>query len=132
MRKTELTKEQQKKFKWLMDAETFNENIEIKGNLLTWKYGIWEDGTWESGIWKYGIWEGGVWESGIWEDGTWKGGLWKGGLWKYGMWERGIWEDGNMWSNLKQKYIRVKKDKKNGIFWEKLINKTEKGDENSN
>jgi len=54
MRKTELTKEQQKEFKWLMDAETFNENIEIKGNLLTWKGGTWKDGIWESGTWESG------------------------------------------------------------------------------
>jgi len=100
MRKTELTKEQQKKFSWLMDANTVNEDVRVSefGNLI-WENGIWEDGTWENG----------VWEDGVWRNGTWKNGIWEGGFW-----EGGTWEDGLMWSNLKQKYIHVKwnKDKK--------------------
>ena len=76
MRKTELTKEQQKKFKWLMNANTVNEDVEVS------KFGglIWEDGIWKNGTWEYGIWKGGTWEGGTWEDG-----FWKGGIWEYGM-----------------------------------------------
>ena len=60
MRKTELTKEQQVKFKWLMKADTKNEDVKVS------KFGylIWEDGTWESGFWEGGIWKGGVWKDG--------------------------------------------------------------------
>ena len=84
MKKTELTKKQQKKFKWLMKANTYDENVEVsKSGYLIWKGGIWEGGIWEGGIW-----EGGIWEGGIWEDGTWEG--------------------GSMWSNLKQRYVKVK------------------------
>jgi len=106
MRKTKLTKEQQEKFKWLMNANTVNEDVEVS------KFGhlIWKGGIWKYGTWKYGTWEDGVWEGGVWRNGTWKNGIWEGGFW-----EGGTWEDGLMWSNLKQKYIHVKwnKDKKN-------------------
>lgn len=55
MKKTELTKEQQRKFKWLMDADTENEDVYIdKWIGLVWKDGIWEDGIWEDGVWKGG------------------------------------------------------------------------------
>ena len=81
MRKQELTEEQQEEFKWLMNADTINEDVEIN------EYGtlIWKDGTWE--------------------DGFWGGGIWKGGIWK-----GGYWEGRSMWSNLKQRYVEVKWD----------------------
>ena len=86
MRKTELTKEQQKKFKWLMEADTENENVEVsKFGHLIWKDGIWKNGTWEDGVWESGTWEG-----------------------------------GEMWSNLKQKYIHVKWNKDKRKFKESL------------
>jgi len=44
MKKTELTKEQQKKFKWLMDADTLNEDVEVIDNVLIWENGTWKDG----------------------------------------------------------------------------------------
>ena len=109
MRKTELTKEQQKKFKWLMNADTKNEDVKVSkfGGLIwedgIWEDGIWENGTWEYGVWEYGIWKGGVWEFGVWEDGTWEYGTWEGGIWK-----NGTWKGGEMWSNFKQRYIYVK------------------------
>ena len=106
MRKTELTEEQQKKFKWLMDADTKNEDVEVSEfGYLIWKGGVWEDGTWEYGNWKGGYWEDGTWEGGTWEGGTWKGGTWIGGL---------------MWSNLKHKYIHVKWDEDKKEFKEDL------------
>ena len=101
MRKKELTKEQQVKFKWLMEADTKNEDVEVS------KFGhlIWKDGTWEDGVWEDGYWEGGIWKDGTWEDGTWEGGTWEGG---------------EMWSNLKQKYIHVKWNKDKEEFEEDL------------
>ena len=86
MRKTELTEEQQKKFKWLMDADTKNEDVKVS------KFG-------------YLIWEDGIWDRGTWENGTWEG---------------GFWEDGLMWSNLEQKYIKVKWNKDKREFEEDL------------
>jgi len=116
MRKTELTKEQQKEFSWLMEANTVNENIEVsKMGELVWKSGFWENGTWRCGIWKDGTWEDGVWEDGYWEDG-----IWKDGTWEDGTWEGGTWRDGLMWSNLKQKYIPVKWNKDKEEFEEDL------------
>ena len=111
MRKTELTEEQKKKFKWLMEANTVNEDVKVSGfGILIWKCGVWE-----SGVWEYGVWEDGTWEYGIWEYGTWEGGVWKDGVW-----EDGTWEGGSMWSNLKQKYIHVKWDKDKKEFEENL------------
>ena len=121
MRKTELTKEQQVKFKWLMNANTIDEDVEVSkfGDLIwksgTWKYGIWKGGTWEGGTWKDGFWEYGIWKDGSWEDGTWESGFWEGGIWKGGTWEGGF-----MWSNLEQKYIKVKWDKDKREFEEDL------------
>ena len=43
--------------------------------------------------------------------------IWKGGIWKYGVWRGKVWEDGKMWSNIKQKFVRVKQI--NGEFVEK-------------
>ena len=104
MRKTELTEEQQVKFKWLMNADTVNEDVEVsKFGHLIWKGGIWKYGTWKYGTWEYGVWEGGIWKDGTWEYGVWEDGFWEGGTWKGGVWEGGL-----MWSNLKQKYIPVK------------------------
>ena len=60
MKKTELTKEQQEKFKWLMKAETIDEDVEIVNGVLTWK-----DGVWENGIWRDGVFKGGYWRNGI-------------------------------------------------------------------
>ena len=116
MRKTELTEEQQVKFKWLMNADTVNEDVEVS------KFGhlIWENGTWEFGIWEDGIWEYGVWKNGTWEDGFWEGGIWEYGVWENGVWRDGTWRDGLMWSNLKQKYIHVKWDEDKEEFEEGL------------
>ena len=136
MRKTELTKGQQKKFKWLMDADTKNEDVKVsKFGYLIWKGGTWEDGiwdrgtwengtwecgVWEDGTWEYGIWKGGVWEDGFWEDGIWKDGIWEDGIWKGGTWEWGVWMGGFMWSNLKHKYIHVEWDEDKKEFEEDL------------
>ena len=114
MRKTELTEEQQVKFKWLMKADTVNEDVEVSKfwDLIwksgTWKYGFWEGGIWKGGVWKDGYWEDGTWKSGIWKDGSWEDGTWESGFWEGGIWKGGVWKDGYMWSNLKQKYIYVK------------------------
>ena len=126
MRKTELTKKQQKKFKWLIKADTVNEDVEVSkfGDLIwksgTWKYGIWKGGTWEGGTWKDGFWEYGIWEGGVWEDGFWENGTWEYGIWKGGTWEWGVWMGGFMWSNLKHKYIHVKWDEDKEEFEEDL------------
>ena len=121
MRKTELTKEQQVKFKWLMEADTKNEDVKVS----EFGYLIWKGGTWEDGIWKYGTWGNGVWDDGIWKNGSWKGGYWEDGTWEGGTWEGGTWKGGTwkgglMWSNLKQKYIHVKWDKDKKKFEENL------------
>ena len=116
MRKTELTKKQQVKFKWLMDADTENEDVRVSEvGTLIWKDGTWKDGTWEYGIWEDGIWKGGTWKDGIWEDGIWKDGIWKGGTWEWGVWMGGF-----MWSNLKQEYIHVEWDEDKKEFEENL------------
>lgn len=86
MKKIKLTKEQQEEFKWLMDAETFGEDVEIIGGML---------------IWKGGIWRRGVFERGYWEDG---------------LWESGDWLSGRMWCNLTQRFVNVKWNKEEGIF----------------
>lgn len=86
----------EKKFPWLKKAKFKNAIIDINSFYLVWK-----DGIWEFGIWKFGIWGDGVWESGTWKDGVWKGGRWKKGY---------------MWSNSKQKYVRVEYE--NGKFVE--------------
>jgi len=46
MKKSELSKEQQEKFKWLMEADTEEEDIEIIYSILVWKmeYGKMEHG----------------------------------------------------------------------------------------
>ena len=80
--------------KWLLDANTINEDVEFVDGVLTWKNGTWKNGTWESGTWEDGVWEDGTWESGIWEDGVWEDGTWKDGTWESGTWEDGVWEDG--------------------------------------
>ena len=116
MRKTELTKEQQENFKWLMEANTVNEDVEVSEfGTLIWRGGFWKGGTWDRGIWEDGIWRGGFWKGGIWEDGIWEYGVWKGGIW-----EGGTWKGGFMWSNLKQKYIHVKWDEDKEEFEEGL------------
>ena len=131
MRKTELTKEQQKKFKWLMKADTVDEDVKVSkfGGLIwedgiwkngIWEDGIWENGTWENGIWKWGVWEYGIWKSGVWECGVWEDGTWEYGIWKGGIWKNGTWKGGEMWSNLKQKYIHVKWDEDKEEFEEGL------------
>jgi len=65
MRKTELTKEQQKKFKWLMDANTVNEDVKVSEfGYLIWKGGTWKDGNlgqrnlgkWNLERWNLGKW----------------------------------------------------------------------------
>ena len=96
MRKTELTKGQQKKFKWLMDADTVDEDVEVSkfGDLIQ-----------KSGTWKDGIWDRGTWENGTWKDGIWGNGVWKGGL---------------MWSNLKQRNVHVKWDEDKEEFEEDM------------
>jgi hypothetical protein len=95
--------------RWLLDANTENENVEIvDGELIwhdgtwwsgiwysgIWQNGIWHDGLWDYGIWENGTWEGGIWIEGFWYDGTWKNGVWKGGMWSGGTWEGGAWEGG--------------------------------------
>ena len=124
MKKTDLTKEQQKKFKWLMKADTFNEDVEINeyGHLIwyggLWKNGIWENGTWGSGVWKQGTWKNGIWKNGIWKNGVWEHGIWNNGHWENGIWKYGIWIKGFMWSNLKQKMLRIKQNNDgNFINW---------------
>ena len=74
--------EAEKKFPWLRKAGFYDAVIDITHTFLTWHGGTWFDGTWE----------GGTWESGTWLDGTWQGGTWKGG---------------SMWSNIRQRYIKV-------------------------
>jgi len=96
MRKTELTEEQQVKFKWLMDADTVDEDVKVS----EFGYLIWKGGTWKDGIWDRGTWENGTWKDGIWGNGVWKGGL--------------------MWSNLKQRNVYVKWDKDKREFEEDL------------
>ena len=116
MRKTELTKEQQVKFKWLMEADTKNEDVKVsKFGTLIWKDGTWKGGTWDRGIWEDGIWRGGFWKGGIWEDGIWEYGVWKGGIW-----EGGTWKGGFMWSNLKQRNVHVEWDEDKREFEEDL------------
>jgi hypothetical protein len=89
MKKTELTKEQQKEFKWLMEADTEDEDVEIhESGFLIWKNGTWKNGAFEDGFW----------EKGYWANGTWKGGF--------------------MWNNLKQKHVKVKYNKYKHIFEE--------------
>ncbi len=65
MRKNELSPEEKRKFSWLIEAETENEDIEIfEGEFLIWKNGTWKNGTWKRGFWKNGIWKNGTWEDG--------------------------------------------------------------------
>ena len=75
--------------KWLLDAETEDENVVVIDGIVvwisgTWKGGTWESGTWKGGTWRYGTWNDGTWKGGTWNDGTWKGGTWKGGTWRNG------------------------------------------------
>ena len=86
------------KFPWLLEADIENAVVDVSMTYLVWKNGIWKGGTWESG----------TWEGGAWKNGTWKDGLWKRGIWEDGLWEDGTWKRGNMWSNILQKYIRIK------------------------
>jgi hypothetical protein len=96
--------------KWLKDAKTEREDVDIIGGVVVWHYGVWlggtwhdgvwhggtwRDGTWHGGTWRDGVWHGGNWRDGIWHDGTWLDGIWRGGDWHYGVWHGGNWRDGN-------------------------------------
>ena len=78
MKKDKLSKKNQEKFKWLMNADTINEDVEVKDGILIWKYGVWKSGFWEGGTWEGGFWKDGTWKSGFWKSGTWEGGVWEG------------------------------------------------------
>jgi hypothetical protein len=67
-------------FKWLINCEFENADIEIKNNTILWKNGIFYYGTWIYGIWKKGTWVYGTFENGIWESGEWKRGIWVSGI----------------------------------------------------
>ena len=89
--------EAEKKFPWLKDAVFKNARIDITNSHLVWRGGVWNDG----------VWKGGFWYDGFWYDGVWCGGFWCGGVWN-----DGVWNDGLMWSNVKQKYVKVKQSGK--------------------
>src|SRR3990167_8127752 len=109
--------EAEKKFPWLRKAGFYDAVIALTHTFLTWhggawfdgtwEGGTWESGTWQGGYWKGGTWQGGTWEGGYWESGTWESGTWQGGYWKGGTWQGGTWKGGSMWSNIRQRYIKV-------------------------
>lgn len=50
MRKAELANCPQ----WLLDAETFGEDVELENGVLVWQGGDWQGGDWWGGVWRGG------------------------------------------------------------------------------
>ena len=69
---------------WLLDANTYNANVDIIDGVVHWYDGSWFDGTWHGGEWHYGVWHNGTWRDGEWHDGVWLGGTWQDGVWRGG------------------------------------------------
>lgn len=65
-------------FKWLVDSEIEDADLEIKKGTIIWNSGVFYTGSWKYGIFKEGIFHG-IWENGIFEGGDFKGN-WKSGI----------------------------------------------------
>ena len=69
---------------WLLDARTYNANVEIINSAVFWNGGDWFDGIWHGGVWNDGSWHDGIWNDGVWYGGVWNGGIRNGGVWRDG------------------------------------------------
>ncbi len=119
--------EAEEKFSWLKNAKFNSAIIDITSDVLEWRNGIWENGVWENGVWFMGLWMCGVWKDGIfhngswrsgtwrngkfgigvWQNGLWENGIWENGVWENGVWKGGAWEAGEMWSNVRSRYVKI-------------------------
>lgn len=79
---------------WLLDADTYDEDVDIIDGDVVWRDGVWRDGEWRAGVWHGGEWRDGVWRAGVWRDGVWCSGVWCSGVWCGGVWRDGVWRGG--------------------------------------